>query len=138
VVPANEIHDFHPPIAPSGLFWVVPVSEGALTFSGDGSSFTLEMRNVTVIDQPRFPALDSIGTPARMSFRLVGKSTGEPVKYEDASKHFRFTGTRASCQLEAQVEVPSIGFSWKSDPLSTSKSDFAIMGEEVNGRYYDS
>ena len=117
---------------------MVPVSEGALTFSGDGSSFTLEMRNVTVIDQPRFPALDSIGTPARMSFRLVGKSTGEPVKYEDASKHFRFTGTRASCQLEAQVEVPSIGFSWKSDPLSTSKSDFAIMGEEVNGRYYDS
>ena len=138
MVPANEIHDFHPPIAPSGLFWVVPVPHGALTFSKDASSFTLEMRDVTVIDQPRFPALDSIGTPARMSFKLVGKSTGEPVKYEDASKHFRFAGTRASCQLEAQVEVPSIGFSWKSDPLSTSKSDFAIMGEEVNGRYYDS
>jgi hypothetical protein len=138
VVPANEIHDFHPPIAESGLFWVIPVPEGALTFSGDGSSFTLEMRNVTVVDQPRFPALDSIGTPARMSFKPVGKSTGEPVKHEDASKHFRFTGTRASCQLEAQVGVPSIGFSWRSDPLSTSKSDFAIMGEEVNGRYYDS
>ncbi|MGB9068577.1 MAG: hypothetical protein WCC21_08395 [Candidatus Acidiferrales bacterium] len=138
MVPANEIHDFHPPIAPSGLFWVVPVPPGALTFTGDSSSFTLEMRDVTVIDQPRFPALDSIGSPARMSFKLVGRSTGEPVKYEDASKHFRFTGTRASCQLEAQVEVPSIGFSWKSDPLATSKSDFAIMGEEVNGRYYDS
>lgn len=138
MVPANEIHDFHPPIAPSGLFWVVPVPEGALTFSRDGSSFTLEMRDVALIDQPRFPALDAIGTPARMSFKLVGKSTGEPVKYEDAYKHFRFTGTRASCQLEAQVEVPSIGFSWKSDPLSTSKSDFGIMGEEVNGRYYDS
>lgn len=138
MVPANEIHDFHPPIAESGLFWVIPVPEGALTFSGDGSSFTLEMRNVTVVDQPRFPALDSIGTPARMSFKPVGKSTGEPVKHEDASKHFRFTGTRASCQLEAQVGVPSIGFSWRSDPLSTSKSDFAIMGEEVNGRYYDS
>src|SRR5439155_576660 len=46
-------------------------------------------------------------------------------------------GTRATCQLEAQIGVPSIGFSWKSDPLSTSKADFAIMGEEVNGRYYD-
>ena len=44
---------------------------------------------------------------------------------------------KAECQLEAQVEVPSIGFSWKSDPLSTSKCDFAIVGEEVNGRYYD-
>jgi len=96
------------------------------------------MQNVPVIDQPHWPALDAIATPSRMNFKMVWKSTGEAVKYEDASKHFRFTGTRASCQMEAQVEVPSIGFSWKSDPLDTSKCDFAIMGEEVNGRYYDS
>ena len=96
------------------------------------------MKNVEVVDQPKWPALDAIATPARMSFKMVWKSTGEPVKYEDSSKHLRFIGTRASCQLEAQVEVPSIGFSWKSDPLDTSKCDLAIMGEEVNGRYYDS
>jgi hypothetical protein len=42
-----------------------------------------------------------------------------------------------SCQMEAQIEVPAIGFSWKSDTLSTSKCDFAVMREEVNGRYYD-
>jgi hypothetical protein len=24
------------------------------------------------------------------------------------------------------------------DPLNTSKCDFAILGDEVNGRYYDS
>ena len=96
------------------------------------------MQNVPVVDQPRWPALDSTAAPARMSFKMVWKSTGEPVKYEDSSKHFRLAGTRASCQLEAVVEVPSIGFSWKSDPLNTSKCDFAIIGEEVNGRYYDS
>jgi len=59
------------------------------------------------------------------------------VNYDDPSKHFRFTGTRASCQLEAEVNVPAIGFSWKSDPLDSSRSEFAIMGEEINGRYYD-
>ncbi len=69
---------------------------------------------------------------------MVWKSNGEPVKYEDTSKHFRFVGTRASCQLEAEVDVPALGFSWKSDPIGTSKCDFAIIGEEVNGRYYDS
>jgi hypothetical protein len=95
------------------------------------------MQNVPVVDQPRWPALDSIATTARMTFKMVWKSTGEPVKYDDSSKHFRFTGTRATCQLEAQVEVPSIGFSWKSDPLNTSKADVAIIGEEANGRYYD-
>jgi len=109
-----------------------------LTISPDGNTFTLEMQNVPVVDQPRWPALDSIATPAGMTFKIVWKSTGEPVKYDDGSRHFRFTGTRASCQLEAQVEVPSIGFSRKSDPLNTSKCDFAIIGEEVNGRYYES
>ena len=95
------------------------------------------MQGVPAVNQPRWPALDSIATPARMTFKMVWRTTGEPVKYDDSSKHFRFTGTRASCQLEAEVQVPSIGFSWKSDPLNTSKCDFAIIGEEVNGRYYD-
>lgn len=116
---------------------MVPVPERALSISPDGNTFTLEMQNVAVVDQPRWPAIDSIATPARMTFKMVWKSTGEPAKFEDASKHFRFTGTRATCQMEAEVEVPSIDFSWKSDPLNTSKCDFAIIGEEVNGRYYD-
>jgi hypothetical protein len=137
-VPANQIHDFHPPIAPSGLYWVVPVPGQGLTISPDGKTFTLEMQNVSVVDQPRWPALDSIATPARMSFKMVWKSTGELLTYDDPSKHFRFTGTRGTCQLEAQVEVPSIPFTWKSDPLNTSKADVAIIGDEVNGRYYES
>ena len=94
------------------------------------------MQKVAVVDQPRWPALDSIATPARMSFKMVWKSTGEPVKYDDPAKRFRFTGNKAACQMEAEVEVPSIGFSWKSDPLEKSSAAFAIMGQEANGRYY--
>jgi hypothetical protein len=114
------------------------VPDGGLTISPDGNTVTLQMENVPVVDQPRWPALDSIATPARMTFKMVWKSTGQAAKFEDPSKHFRIIGTRASCQLEAEVSVPSIGFSWKSDPLNTSKCDFAIIGDEVNGRYYDS
>ena len=112
------------------------VPTGGLNISPDGKTITLEMKNVPVIDQPRWPALDAIATPARMAFKMVWKSTGEPVQYENASRQFRFTGTRAMCQLEAQVEVPAIGFSRKSDGIETSRADFAVMGEEVNGRYY--
>ena len=104
--------------------------------SSDANTITLEMKDVSVVDQPRWPALDSLATPAKMTFKMIWKSTGETLVYEDAAKQFRFTGTRASCQMEAQVEVPSIGFSWKSDSLETSRADFAVMGEEVNGRYY--
>ena len=137
MAPANQIHDCHPPISPSGLYWVVPVPAGGFTISPDGNTFTLEMKDVAVVDQPRWPAIDSIATPARMSFKMVWKSTGDPVKIENVFQQFRFLGTRASCQMEAQIDVPSIGFSWKSDPLETSKCDFAILGDEVNGRYYD-
>jgi len=95
------------------------------------------MRDVAVVDQPRWPALDSVATPARMTFKIIWKSNGQTVRYEDASRHFHFSDTAASCQLEAQVEVPSAGFSWKSDLLETSNCDFAIIGDEANGRYYD-
>jgi len=96
------------------------------------------MKDVPVVDQPRWPALDSVATPARMSFKMIWKSTGEAIRIENAAQHFRFTGSRASCQMEAEIVVPSIGFSWKSDPLETSSAAFAIVGDEVNGRYYDS
>jgi hypothetical protein len=116
---------------------VAPIPEHGLSISPDGNTFTLEMRTVSVVDQPRWPALDSVATPAHMTFKMVWKSNGEPATYDDPAKQFRFTGTRATCQMEAQVEVPSIDFSWKSDPLDTSKSAFAILGEESNGRYYN-
>jgi hypothetical protein len=104
--------------------------------SADRKTITLEMSDVPVVDQPHWPAIDSIATPARMTFKMVWKSTGEPVQYESPAEQFRFVGTRAECHLEAAVSVPSIGFAWKSDPIDTSAASFAIIGEEVNGRYY--
>jgi hypothetical protein len=135
--PANQIHDFHPPIAPSGLYWVVPVPKGGLTISPDGRTATLQMKNVAVVDQPKWPALDAVGTPAIMSFRMIWKATDEEILYDDPQKQFRVEGYRATAQMEAQVKVPSIDFSWKSDPLSASHAGFAIIGAEVNGRYYN-
>lgn len=137
LAPANQVHDFHPPISECGLYWVVPVPQGELRYTDNGRTATLEMRDVSVVDQPRWPALDAQTTPAVMSFKLVFKSTDRRVTYENPSQHFRVSGFLADAQLEAQVSVPEIGFSWKSDPLETSKCDFAILGEEVNGRYYD-
>jgi hypothetical protein len=115
---------------------VVAVPNTDLSVSPDGKTIALNMTDVPIVDQPRWPALDAIAAPARMSFRMIWRSTGEPVRYENPSQQFRFTGTRAQCQMEARVEVPSIGFSWKSDPIETSRADFAVMGEESNGRYY--
>ena len=110
---------------------------GGLEISGDGRSAVLTIQSLAVIDQPKWPQLHAPTTPATMSFKVVWKATDERVQYEDPSRHYRFTGFRAMAQMEASVEVPAAEFAWKSDPLETSKANFAVIGEEVNGRYYD-
>jgi hypothetical protein len=64
---------------------------------------------------------DSIATPARLTFKMVWKSAGEPVKYNDASRHFRFTGTRASpCGISShnrmRVEKSCAGLAFRNGP----------------------
>jgi len=81
--------------------------------------------------------MDAETTPAFLDFKLVFTASDDPVKYENAMQQFRFEGFKASAQLEAKVSVPSIDFVFKTDPLETSKCDFAVMGYEVNGTYYE-
>jgi hypothetical protein len=94
------------------------------------------MKDLPIIDQPRWPAMDAETMPAFLDFKLVFKSGDEAVKYEDSTRQYRFDGFKASAQLEAVVRVPSIGFTFKTDALETSHCDFAVMGTEVNGKYY--
>jgi hypothetical protein len=116
---------------------VTPVADPELKFSPDGKVATLEMKNVAIIDQPRWPALDAESTPAFMDFKLVFAATDEAVAYEDPAQQYRFRGFKAKAQIEASIHVPAIDFAWKSDPLESSSSSFAVMGEEANGKYYE-
>lgn len=115
----------------------MPVPLNDLSFSAGGKTATLHMTNVPIIDQPRWPAMDAESTPAFLDFTLVITSNGEPVKYEDPTRQYRFEGFKASAQLEATVRVPTIDFSFKTDPLEASNCDFAVMGTEINGKYYE-
>jgi hypothetical protein len=112
------------------------VPSDGLSFSTDGKVATLQMINLPIIDQPRWPAMDAESTPAFLDFKLVFRAGDEPVKYEDPMRQYRFEGFKAVAQLEAEVRVPSIDFTFRTDPLETSRADFAVMGTEVNGRYY--
>lgn len=116
---------------------MTPVPSTGLTFSEDGRSATLRMVNLPIIDQPRWPAMDAESTPASLDFELVFTTGDEPVKYENPMQQYRFEGVKAKAQLEATVRVPSIDFTFKTDPLETSRCDFAVMGAETNGKYYE-
>ena len=94
------------------------------------------MTDVAIIDQPGWPAINAESTPAFKDFRLVLKATDEAVTYEDPMRQYSFVGFKAEAQLEAIIRVPSIDFVFKTDPLEMSKCDFAVIGDEVNGKYY--
>lgn len=130
------MHDFHPMIRPNGLYWIAQIPAGGLTVAPDGRKATLRFTGLSVIDQPRWPALDADARPAKLTITVVWTATDEPVTIDDPAKQFRFRGFRANAQAEARVEVPSIGFSWRSDPLEKSSAAFGVIGEEENGRYY--
>jgi hypothetical protein len=51
-----------------------------LSFSSDGRVATLQMINLPIIDQPRWPAMDAESTPAFLDFKLVFRAGDEPVK----------------------------------------------------------
>ncbi|HSY81016.1 MAG TPA: hypothetical protein VK807_04610 [Gemmatimonadaceae bacterium] len=136
-VPTNQVHDFHPPISPEGLYWVTPVPATGLAVSGDGKTATLRLTNVPIIDQPRWPAMEAETTPAFMDCTVVWTAADQPVKYEDPMRQYRFEGHTATAQLEATIRVPEIGFTFTTDPLATSTCDFAVIGNAVNGKYYE-
>ena len=116
---------------------MVPVPKADLEISAGGRNATLTMTNLAIIDQPRFPAIDARATPAAMSFRLIWRATDEKIVYDNPMQRHRVEGFKVIAQLEAQIHVLSTGYSWKSDPLSQSQAAYAIIGEEVKGRYYD-
>ena len=113
------------------------VPDGGLTISPDGRSATLDLRDLSVTDEPEWPSPEAKSTPARLSVRITWSATDEPFLFEDKCRHFRLKGYRAVSHAAASVEVPSIGFSWKSDPIETSSAGFGLIGSEVNGKYYD-
>lgn len=113
------------------------VPRGGLTIGDDGRSATLELNDLAVIDQPKWPALDAKATAAKMNLRVTWKATDKKVLYEDKCRHFRVEGYAATARAAASVEVPALNFSWKSDPIGTSSAAFAVIGTEVNGKYCD-
>ncbi len=136
MVPANKIHDIHPPISPAGLYWTARLQPGQLTISSDGRSATLEVNDLAVIDEPTFPKPGS-AAPATISFRIVWTALGSATMFNNADKHFALLAAPARARASFKVAVPSAAFTWESAPLETSTSSDALIGSEVNGRYYD-
>lgn len=130
------MHDFNGGVAPSGLFWTVPLPEDAVVVSPNGRELTVAVQDLALVDDVLRPT--PITVPATVTFRvewrgkrrLVRRGRGLAVAPTDPAA-FRgefYRRTRARGTFAGAIE----GFSFQSEPV-IAKSRFALLGRERNG-----
>ena len=75
-------------------------------------------------------------TPGWISFKVVwrGGTTSMPVNSTDPTNGI-FAGTLADCMAQMEWTAEVGDFSFQSDPLESSQSSYAQIGQEINGSY---
>ena len=131
----DQIHSYHPPIAPNGLYWTIAVPRSALLQSDD-QQVVIDLRDLALVDEPLAPLPGPGPFDARVSLRLILVRQGFPVGFTNPAQqwHLQFSPARAS--LEFQASTPSLDFQFTSAPADTSETIFAIMGTEQNGVFF--
>jgi hypothetical protein len=78
---------------------------------------------------------DGNSIPATVSFSLLWAGNGTQLTIDDGS-NFHFSGIRTTATVE--WTAAEAGFSFTSDPASTTTTNFALVGDERNGVFYAS
>ncbi|GAC1444995.1 MAG: hypothetical protein NVSMB52_05010 [Chloroflexota bacterium] len=133
--PADQIHSFHQPIASNGLYWTSPIPASGLHISPDGSFASLEINDYPVIDEPKFPK-PGPAYEARVSLRATWHAVGPRLARSDPMGKYKVQFHKANARIHFTASVPSLGFTFTSDPLATSESVFAMMGHDRNGVFF--
>jgi hypothetical protein len=131
-----QVHDYNGGIQPSGLFWVVPLADGALRVSQDGRQATLRADDVAVLDSFQFGG--PVTVPATVSFVIRWQATGSfrnrgkgrTVPPTDAGA---FLGRLADARSTASFSGRQLGFRFRSDPGVSTDRGYAEMGTTRNG-----
>ena len=134
------MHDFNGGVAPSGLFWTLPIPEDSVVISPDGRTVTLVVQDLAMENDILLPVASTV--PAQASFRIEWRwkkaqrrrGLGLEVRPDHPSAFLgRFRKAKATGFFSGAYE----GFSFESDVVKPAKSIFAIVGTERNGVFLE-
>jgi hypothetical protein len=136
-VGTDQVHDYNPGIASNGLFWTMPIAPDAIDANPGKGRASLVAHDLAVPDYHDFvnSLLGAGSVPAVVSF---------DVRWHDIQSRrnrnepdFGFAGEFVVTGASIEWSARQTGFSFQSDPASTSSTVYAIVGHERNGVFFD-
>jgi len=131
--PGNQINDFNPGIAPSGLFWTTSISPEDVDVDFEEGSASMRVRQVAVMDFHAFGG-GALPIPAIVSFHVHWSGVQERVRIRNVDQDFTGKFIRNQAQMEWSATTEE--FSFASAPAKTSSSSFAELGHMRNGSFF--
>ena len=145
--PFSQVHDFEPGIAPSGLFWTIPIAPSAIDVDPGSGRARLHAKNVPVTDYHDFiNAVFGGGPtplPSHVSFDVRWPGNGDRRKIRDGT--FGFTGHYVTSATSINFTASNNGSDviYTSDPegqynptVDQGGAGSPAVGHERNGVFF--
>jgi len=139
--PTRQQHDWEPGIEDSGLFWTIPIGDGAVDVDPSSGEARFRGQSVKVTDYHDF--FNAVGIvngptplPSRVSYDVRWSGTGASQAIRDAT--FGFVGdyvpSKASISFVAMDDHGTVIY--RSDPDGQSNVGQPAVGTERNGVFF--
>jgi hypothetical protein len=139
--PSVQVHDFNPGIAPSGLFWTIPIEPGAVKVDPATGEARLRVQALKIEDY--HDILNSIGIvpptpplPSRVTFDVRWAGHGDPIDLNDPT--FGFMGHYVTGPATISFTGSNDGSTvvYRSDPTGQTNVGLPAVGTEQNGVFF--
>lgn len=132
----HQLHNFAPPIPPSGLFWTTPIPEASARVDLATASASFSLSNLSIPDwgNQRYGTTGGPHAPATVSFLV--RWTGVLSRARRRNEAQRFGGDYIQTTATIIWSARGQTFTFDSDPAGTSKSSAAVMGRHRNGVFF--
>jgi len=129
----TQIHDFNPGFVKDGVFWTVPIPRSSISSNVSAATASLKVTDFPVQDFKTVPnsLMHGSGIPATISVDV--EWTGSKGTEQAGGAGQGFTGNFILTGVTIAWSAKETGFTFVSDPASTSKSVFAKIGTDLVG-----
>jgi hypothetical protein len=136
----TQIDDFNPGINPfpSGLFWTIRIPQQSVQANPGAGKAIYRVDDLHIEDYHDFgnSLSGGSGDPARVSFEVRWSGVEQRANINDPDNHFGGEFVRGQAQMAWSASVGI--YTFQSNPIETSWSDFAEVGTMRNGTFFPS